>query len=284
MMIVLQTGGYGFVRLQLAAMSSPILEATVHVTSLNETAIPEIRRFLAENTFARVTGLFDPETIQRARERLRAMFNSKNDRKHDPRNPDALLQNFQKLVVGGTQGVNSVPRFVRLFYNPLMDADIFGMHDVFRNLVRFRNLLYGLPRDFTLSGIEDGMWSATRIHHYPRGGGFMAPHTDVGTATVSREAGLAGYVQVILIMSRKGIDFQTGGAYIDVDGERLFFESECDLGDVVIYDGRVNHGVEDIDGLDPLDMSSFEGRLVAMATLFKHFQTRSDDEYKSLMK
>lgn len=265
-------------------MSSPILDATVHVTSLDAAAIAEIRRVLTEHTFARVTGLFDPETIRAVRERLRGRFSSQNDRKHDPRDADALLQNFQKLVVGGTQGVNSVPRFVRMFYNPLMDEDIFGMHESFRKMVRFRNLLYGLEPDFTLSGIEQGMWSATRIQHYPRGGGFMAPHTDVGTATVSREAGLSSYVQVILIMSRKGVDFQTGGAYIDVAGERFFFESDCDLGDVVIYDGRINHGVEEIDALEPLDMSSFEGRLVAMATLFKHFQTRSDEEYKSLMK
>jgi hypothetical protein len=266
-------------------MNSAILDATVHVTDLDAATIAKIRGVLAEHTFARVTGLFDPEAIQAARERIRAKFSSGNDRKHDPRDADALLRNFQKLVVGGTQGVNSVPRFVRMFYNPLMDEDIFGMHDTFRNLVRFRNLLYGLQADFTLSGIEQDMWSATRIQHYPRGGGFMAPHSDVGTATVSRDAGLAGYVQVILIMSRKGVDFQTGGAYIDViGGERLFFESYCNLGDVVIYDGRVNHGVEDIDALEPLDMSSLDGRLVAMATLFKHFKTRSNEEYQSLMK
>ena len=265
-------------------MTSPIVDATVHVTSLDAASLAAIRGVLAEHTFARVTGLFDPETIRAARERVRNRFSATNDRKHDPRDADKLLRNFQKLVVGGTQGVNSVPRFVRMFYNPFMDEDIFGMHETFRTLVRFRNLLYGLEADFTLSGIEQGMWSATRIQHYPRGGGFMAPHTDVGTATVSREAGLAGYVQVILIMSIKGVDFQTGGAYIDIAGERFFFESDCDLGDVVIYDGRVNHGVEDIDALEPLDMSSIEGRLVAMATLFKHFQTRSDDEYKSLMK
>jgi hypothetical protein len=265
-------------------MGSLILDATVPVKTLDNAAIEQIRQVLAEHTFARITGLFDAETIRAHRERIRSRFSSKNDRKHDPREADLLLKNFQKLVVGGTQGVNSAPRFVRMFYNPLMDEDIFGMHETFRNLVRFRNLLYGLEPEFTLSGIEQGMWSATRVHHYPRGGGFMAPHTDVGTATVSREAGLGGYVQVILIMSRKGVDFQSGGAYIDVAGQRFFFESDCELGDVVIYDGRVNHGVEEIDYLEPLDMSSFEGRHVAMATLFKHFKTKSDDEYKQLMK
>jgi len=265
-------------------MSSPILDATVSVTTLDAAAIDRIRQVLAEHTFARITGLFDQETIRSARDRMRNGFSSKNDRKHDPRNPDALLKNFQKLVVGGTQGVNNAARFVRMFYNPLMDEDIFGMHETFRKLVRFRNLLYGLEPEFTLAGIEKGMWSATRIQHYPRGGGFMAPHTDVGTATVSREAGLGGYVQVILIMSKKGVDFQTGGAYIDVAGERFFFESDCELGDVVVYDGRVNHGVEEIDYLEPLDMTSLNGRLVAMATLFKHFQTKSDEEYKQLMK
>lgn len=258
-------------------------EATVFGTEVNDEMLRNINSSLQKNGFARVSGLFSVEEVRLARERIYSDFDHKNDQKHDPKDANLLLSNFQKLVVGGTRGANGVPRFLRMFYLPLMDNDIYGMHDIFRRLVKFRNRLYGLIEDFTCSGIEDGMWSACRLNHYPRGGGFMATHVDIGTANVAKDAGLENYLQVILIMSKKGIDFKSGGAYIDLnDGERYFYEDQCDLGDVVIYDGRIKHGVEEIDYLDPLDMASHHGRYVAMATLFKHFGSDVDTEYAKL--
>ena len=171
-----------------------------------------------------------------------------------------------------------------MFYTPFMDADIFRMHEIFRRLAIFRNELYGISQDFATKGIEAGYWSANRVHHYPRGGGFMAVHADVGTASVAREVGLTDYVQVILIMSQKGRDFHSGGAYVlDEHGERNFYEDECRVGDVVIYDGRIPHGVEEIDYRSPLDMNSPEGRFVAMTTLFKRFTSNSETEYQALL-
>ena len=173
-----------------------------------------------------------------------------------------------------------------MFYNPTFSDDIYGMHDIFKRLIVFRNHLYSLPPNFTVNGTEDGMWSASRINHYPRGGGFMAQHTDVGTANLSKNLGMEQYVQLILVMSVKGQDFSEGGAYIvDEDGSRNFYEDECKLGDVVIYDGRVMHGVEEIDPMEPLDLNSFEGRHVALVTLFKHFtKDKVKEEYEALMK
>lgn len=163
--------------------------------------------------------------------------------------------------------------------------DIFGLHEIFLRLTRFRNLLYGLPEAFTCSGIENGMWTASRINHYPRGGGFMATHSDVGTASVAANLGMEQYVQLLLLLSKKGEDFHEGGAYTMIGNEKYFFEGECDLGDIVIYDGRVLHGVEDIDPMEMLDLSSFAGRHVAMVTLFKHFsKSNSENEYKALLK
>jgi hypothetical protein len=170
-----------------------------------------------------------------------------------------------------------------MFYNPTFEEDIFGMHGIFRRLIQFRNLLYKLPKDFTCNGTENGVWSASRINHYPRGGGFMAPHVDVGTGTVAADIGMERYVQLLLLMTKKGEDYREGGAYIDLDGERYLFESECEIGDIVIYDGRVNHGVEEIDPMEPLELDSFDGRHVAMVTLFKHFSKDSEAEYKALM-
>ena len=66
------------------------------------------------------------------------------------------------------------------------------------------------------------------------------------------------------------------------NAERYFYEDDCDLGDIVIYDGRIKHGVEEIDYLEPLDTASCEGRYVAMANLFKYFDSNVDVEYAKL--
>jgi hypothetical protein len=52
---------------------------------------------------------------------------------------------------------------------------------------------------------------------------------------------------------------------------------------VVIYDGRIRHGVADIDGNLPFDFTSIEGRLVGFATLYKRF-TNTDSQYRELLK
>jgi hypothetical protein len=267
-------------------MQKLMSETMVHATSLNDVPFDLVRQRLKENTYASIRGIFSPKEIFDARDKMRHLFDEKNDRKHDPNDSEAIRKNFQKLQIGGTRGVNACARFLRMFYNPTFADDVYGMHDIFNRLITFRNLLYSLPADFTIGKTEMGMWTASRIMQYPTGGGFMSPHVDTGTRTVSEEMGLEQYIQLILIMSKKGADFMEGGAYInDENGERYFFEDECDLGDIVIYDGRVVHGVEEIDPMEPLNMSALNGRIVALVSLFKHFSKEDGrDEYKTLMK
>ncbi len=261
-----------------------ISDATVRASTLDDVPFDTLRGLLDTHTFARVSGLFSQDEVLAARNKLKAKFDVKNDRKHDPKDAEAIRRNFQKLIVGGTRGTNACPRFLRMFYNPTFDEDIFGMHAIFRRLIQFRNLLYKLPKDFTCDGTENGMWTASRINHYPRGGGFMAKHVDVGTATVATDMGMDRYVQLLLLLTKKGVDYHEGGAYIELGGERYMFEGECEIGDIVIYDGRVDHGVEEIDPMEPLDLGAFAGRHVALVTLFKHFTKDSEAEYKALLR
>ena len=267
-------------------MSSSFSDAMITVDSIEKVHFNLVRSTLKTYTYACIRGLFSPEEVAAAKEKMSSVFDAKNDKKHDPKDAEAIRSNFQKLQVGGTRGSNSGARFLRMFYNPTFSDDIYGLHDIFKRLIIFRNHLYGYPADFTVNGTENGMWSASRINHYPTGGGFMAPHTDIGTSNLSENLGLEQYVQLILIMSIKGKDFKEGGAYIiDADGKRDFYEDNCQLGDVVIYDGRVMHGVEEIDPMEPLDLNSFGGRHVALVTLFKHFnKNKVEEEYQSLMK
>lgn len=238
-----------------------------------------IRDAVAAHAMVRVRGLFDRDEIRAALAGIAAGFSAARDERHDPADTDAVRRNFQKLQVGANSGVNSrrtLGRFMRMLYNPIFADDIYGMRSHFVTLARFRNLLYKLPVDFAVHGTDDGYWTCSRLLQYPRGGGFIVPHRDMYAQVATAEAGL-GYYQPLLLLTEKGVDFTSGGAYVDVGDDRIFYEDGCRAGDVVVYDGRSIHGVGDIDPLEPLDLVHFSGRAVALATLFKLLVPGKDD-------
>ena len=51
--------------------------------------------------------------------------------------------------------------------------------------------------------------------------------------------------------------------------EHAFYEEVYEIGDLLFYDGRTVHGVQDIDPLEPIDLTSISGRFSAVAPLFK---------------
>jgi hypothetical protein len=213
-------------------------------------------------------------------------FRIADDRRHDPRDTDAVRRNFQKLQIGANSGVNSrrsLGRFMRVLYNPIFQDDVLGMRTHFVKLARFRNLLYRQPVDFAVHGTDDGYWTCSRILQYPAGGGFIAAHRDMYSQLATAEAGL-GYFQPMLLLTEKGVDFHEGGAYVDIGEDRVLYEDVCQSGDVVVYDGRSIHGVSDVDPLAPLDLTQLNGRLVALATIFKQLEAGGDDYEKMAKK
>lgn len=258
-------------------------EVTFTGSDVQSLPFDSIRSTLSAHTIVRVRGLFDRDAIRAALARLAAAFDPAADRKHDPRDTDAVRRNFQKLQVGANSGVGSrrtLGRFMRVIYNPIFADDLYGLREHFVRLAQFRNALFNLPTDFAVHGTADGYWTCARIQQYPRGGGFMVPHRDMYSQVATADAGL-GYFQPLLLLTEKGVDFHEGGAYVDIGDERLFYEDACHSGDVVVYDGRSMHGVADIDPLEPLDLAHFTGRAVAMATMFRHL-TPGAEEYGAM--
>lgn len=228
---------------------------------------------LSKYSLARITGVVDHEAIVRARANLARRFSAADDHPSLGEDPQSLKQNFQKLSIGGAQGYGVYrPRCLRTIYNPMWAEDIYGLRESFRVLARVRNMAYGLPIDFAIDGIEREMWTASRIHHYPRGGGFLISHRDTVVPVVQKRQGLDSFYQPIMVMSRKGIDFEQGGGFVEIEGERHYFETECQYGDIVIYDGRTVHGVDDIDPHRVFRHDSIEGRLAGFATLYRDMQ------------
>src|SRR5262249_43581499 len=147
-------------------------------TDLQRLPYDAIRRALEEHSVVRVRGLFGREEVLAARRNVERRFDPGNDRKHDPRDPEAIRGNLQKLQVGGGPARHNVARFLRMIYTPFSAEDFYGLRSLFVRLARFRTLVSGLPPDFAVFGTDDGLWTAARLNQYPRGGGFMVAHRD----------------------------------------------------------------------------------------------------------
>ncbi len=254
-------------------------EILFEADSLEAIPFDRVRRAISEHSLACVRGLFDPEEVRSTLRRMREAFDPAHDRKHDPKDSDAVRRNFQKLQVGANSGVNSrrtLGRFMRALYNPIFAEDVHGMRAHFIKLAQFRNLLSGQPRNFAVDGTENGSWTCARLLQYPRGGGFMVPHRDVYSQAATADAGV-DYFQPLLLLSEKPRDFVEGGGYVDRGESRFHYEGFTQAGDLVVYDGASVHGVADIDPMSDLDMQTFSGRVVALVSLYRLLDAGTDD-------
>jgi hypothetical protein len=226
---------------------------------------------MERRTFACIRGLVSPAQMEAAHQRIVARFDRAKDHPASGQPPDAVRRNFQKINLGGESRTasNDDARFFRAFYNPLWEEDVWGLRSAFTQLARVRNRLAALPHDFAIDKIEsNGLWTAARFHQYPRGGGFFRRHTDYVVKDVADEKSTRFY-QVVLTMSRKGEHFHQGGAFVDIGDHRVCLDDNALMGDIIIYDGRTVHGVEDIDPTEMLDLDTINGRLSGFVTLFK---------------
>jgi hypothetical protein len=99
---------------------------------------------------------------------------------------------------------------------------------------------------------SDGVVDRIQFAQYPRGIGELELHSD---PYLYQKFAVSG------IMSKKGEDYMTGGAYIlDKNREKIDIEEDMDIGDIYIVYPTVFHGVETIDKDKNTDWSSFDGR------------------------
>ena len=226
---------------------------------------------MQRRTFTCIRGLVAPQAMYDAYDRIVSKFDRSLDAPATGQSADAVRRNFQKINLGGESRTanHDDARFFRAFYTPFWEEDVWGLHDSLRMLARVRNLLAGLDDGFALEKIEDnGLWTAARFHQYPQGGGFFRRHTDHVAKDVVDERSTAFY-QVVLTMTRKGEHYQQGGAFVDIDDDRYCLDDNALMGDILVYDGRTVHGVEDIDTGTLVDLNGINGRLAGFATLFK---------------
>ncbi len=245
-------------------------EATLDASSIKDLDRDALMARLNEFHLLRIRNLVSKDEVAAARARMQRNFDVGADRATTGESASEVRRNFQKWSIGRARhgGVDR-PRFMRCFYLPMWDEDVFGMREIFRKVAQVRNLLGDHPIDYAIDDPSERAWTASRIHHFPAGGGFMVDHRDTVLPSVYEQNGLGGFFQPLVLLSQKGVDFEVGGGFAMVGDERISYEDHCQAGDIVIYDTTTVHGVDDVDPHVPFRQDSLAGRLSGLVTIFK---------------
>lgn len=214
--------------------------------------------------YAVLRGLFDAAATEASR---RAVYRYANAAKHRPTSgltPMDVRQNVSKWSIGSKGAHDDIARFALVVYNPLFERDVFELHDTFERMIQVRDTIAG-RKILDDAELLPERFNACRVQIYPAGGGFLGEHRDLrGEANLP----LGIYVEALLLLSEKGIDYRVGGGFVKVNGAALDSEADTKRGDLIIYDASTVHGVRDIDPEVPFDARDLRGRAVAMATIY----------------
>jgi hypothetical protein len=180
---------------------------------------------------------------------------------------DLAMRPWRKLVIGSQNGVGeSYAQLLQATYFDCHTSPYPALNTLFEFMNRLRNRLMKVDVDFGDDPAQDKFWNACRVHHYPRGGGFMMMHRDTHFPL---KLGDLPFYQVMVPLSVMGRDFeQGGGVIVTKQGEKLNTDEAAGLGSIVLFDGRIQHAVEDVDPQVIMDFADPLGRLAAFSNLY----------------
>jgi hypothetical protein len=174
---------------------------------------------------------------------------------------------WRKFTIGSKNGVGEAyAQLLQTTYFDPAGAAHPSLNRLFAVIIALRNQLMRVAPDFGDDAARDGYWNACRVHHYPRGGGFMMNHCDTYFPV---KLGDLPFYQVMAPLSVKGRDFTDGGGtLVTRQGERLNTDEIAGFGSLIVFDGRIQHGVDDVDPAAIMDFDDEGGRLAAFANLY----------------
>ena len=177
---------------------------------------------------------------------------------------------WRKLAIGSSNGLGeSYAQNLQSIYFDANDPNYPSLGALFGLMILIRNKLMGVDPSFGSNPERDRFWNACRVHHYPRGGGFMATHRDTHFPQVIAAQIDKPFYQICVLLSRKNTDFFSGGGVIyDSNKEKIDLEEKAGFGSLILFDGRTYHGVEDVDLDQVIDFSRTDGRLAAFVNLY----------------
>ena len=143
------------------------------------------------------------------------------------------------------------------------NQDVLNLFEITKEVYYMKNILSDIPKDkFMGRNGEDGCISRLSFQFYPSGSGGLNKHQDpVDHHQLTVPA---------LTMSKKGVDFKEGGAYVDTENNsKIYLDEVSDVGDVVYFNALTPHGVEMIDPKEKLNWLSFKGRWMLLFAINK---------------
>jgi len=109
----------------------------------------------------------------------------------------------------------------RPYFDP-RDSRFPQLGSLFQLMLGVRNQLMRVRADFGSDPEKDRFWNACRIHHYPRGGGFMAMHKDTHFPQLIESHLGKPFYQVAVLLSQKNEHFHSGGGFVvDSSGKKI---------------------------------------------------------------
>jgi hypothetical protein len=120
---------------------------------------------------------------------------------------------------------------------------------------------------------SSGVVARVNLHHYPKGGGYQAEHID--------PSGSFAVIQTLLIASKKGIDYRSGGVFAraELGSNKIYLDDFVDIGDLLVLSPAIPHGVDPIDPEDSYSSESNNGRWIILP-LFLHSDSPNVDSIK----
>lgn len=228
----------------------------------------EIQGVVSARGYVLLRGLFDRNLIRDKIDGISSYIGQSDIYPSSGVKREEIRENIVKYSIGSTSGSQSgISRFFLTIMNPMDKDDVLGMKDIFHNLISVRDTIAQRKPILFDENLPKPKFNGTRVQAYPSGGGFMTSHRDTRAAH-SLEGTATNYIQLVMLLTEKGTDYHSGGAFVEHNGKIIDSERGSFSGDILVYDGNTNHGVADIDPHIALDTRNFKGRFVAVATIY----------------
>jgi len=119
---------------------------------------------------------------------------------------------------------------------------------------------------------KDGFVSRVVVHHYPIGGGYMEEHID--------PVNIYNPIQTIIQASEKGKDYQSGGLYVrdNKTKQEIFVDNDFKIGDMIVFNSHILHGVKPIDKTSETDWNVEKGRYLMIPLSLRSDYIKDSEE------
>jgi hypothetical protein len=225
---------------------------------LNDSLIIQIRNDINNHKVVILKNFFDEIKLKKLKNDYFELF--KKSTSSNPFFEENCDNFFRRDIDPPKSAVKRNKQFATSFY---WNDNTFGELNLFKQLSRLRNLIANLPLEYTLNGFEpDGYVTYPNISHYPINGGNLNKHTDPPNKQ---------FCTIMAAMSKKQIDFKTGGLYVEKDNVKHYIDDYLEIGDVYLMNPQTIHGVDpiDVNSNENVEWDSIKGRWILFPALIE---------------